>query len=91
MPRWPSAGSNAALPIRTWPRTSPYLPDKAAPTGRRVAIVGGGPTGLSAAWHLLLRGHDCTLFDEREVAGGSLFDEFPADVLPPEVVAAEVE
>ena len=70
---------------------TPYLPDKAAPTGRRVAIVGGGPTGLSAAWHLLLRGHDCTLFDERETAGGSLFDEFPAEVLPPEVVAAEVE
>ena len=68
-----------------------YLPDKAAPTGRRVAIVGAGPTGLSAAWHLLLRGHDCTLFDERETAGGSLFDEFPADVLPPDVVAAEVE
>ena len=70
---------------------APYLPGKAEPTGRRVAIVGGGPTGLSAAWHLLLRGHDCTLFDERETAGGSLFDEFPADVLPPEVVAAEAE
>ena len=70
---------------------NPYLPDKAQPTGRRVAIVGGGPTGLSAAWHLLLRGHDCTLFDQREAAGGGLFEEFPADVLPPEVVAAEVE
>ena len=70
---------------------APYLPEKAEPTGRRVAIVGGGPTGLSAAWHLLLRGHDCTLFDERGTAGGSLFDEFPAEVLPREVVAAEVE
>ena len=70
---------------------APYLPEKAEPTGRRVAIVGGGPTGLSAAWHLLLRGHDCTVFDERETAGGSLFDEFPAEVLPREVVAAEVE
>jgi NADPH-dependent glutamate synthase beta subunit-like oxidoreductase/ferredoxin len=70
---------------------APFLPDKATATGRRVAIVGGGPTGLSAAWHLLLRGHDCTVFDQRETAGGSLFDEFPAEVLPPEVVAAEVE
>jgi NADPH-dependent glutamate synthase beta subunit-like oxidoreductase/formate hydrogenlyase subunit 6/NADH:ubiquinone oxidoreductase subunit I len=70
---------------------SPYLPDKAKPTGRRVAIVGGGPTGLSAAWHLLVQGHACTVFDERGVAGGSLFDEFPADVLPPEVVAAEAD
>ncbi len=62
-----------------------------AATGRRVAIIGAGPTGLSAAWHLLLRGHDCTLFDHRGTAGGSLCDEFPADVLPPEVLAAEVE
>jgi len=68
----------------------PYLPERATTTGRRVAIVGGGPTGLSAAWHLLLRGHDCTLFDQRALAGGSLFDEFPAEVLPPAVVAAEV-
>ena len=70
---------------------TPYLPQRAAATGRRVAIVGGGPTGLSAAWHLLLRGHDCTVFDERGAAGGSLCDEFPADVLPREVLAAEVE
>jgi len=69
----------------------PYLPQRAELTGRRVAIVGGGPTGLSAAWHLLLRGHECTVFDQRGVAGGSLCDEFPAEVLPPEVVAAEAE
>ncbi len=69
---------------------APYLPAKAPASGRRVAIIGGGPTGLSAAWHLLVRGHDCTIFDEREVAGGSLFEEFSANVLPPEVVAAEV-
>ena len=68
---------------------TPYLPEKAEPTGRRVAIVGGGPTGLSAAWHLLLQGHKCTVFDQRTVVGGSLFDEFSAEVLPREVVAAE--
>ena len=68
---------------------TPYLPEKAEPTGRRVAIVGGGPTGLSAAWHLLLQGHKCTVFDQRAVVGGSLFDEFSAEVLPREVVAAE--
>ena len=68
----------------------PLSAAKAPASGRRVAIIGGGPTGLSAAWHLLVRGHDCTIFDEREVAGGSLFEEFSADVLPPEVVAAEV-
>ena len=70
---------------------SAYLPEKAASSGRSVAIVGAGPTGLSAAWHLLLLGHECTLFDQRAIGGGSLCDEFPPDVLPPEVVAAEVE
>ena len=56
---------------------TPYLPDKAAPTGRRVAIVGGGPTGLSAAWHLLLRGHDCTLFDSARRPAAACSMSFP--------------
>jgi NADPH-dependent glutamate synthase beta subunit-like oxidoreductase/ferredoxin len=70
---------------------NPYLPAKAPPTGRHVAIVGCGPAGLSAAWHLLLRGHECTIFDSRELAGGSLFEEFSSETLPPTVVAAEAE
>ncbi len=41
-----------------------------APTGKRVAIVGGGPAGLSAAQDLRRQGHHVTIFDAREMLGG---------------------
>lgn len=46
----------------------PY--ERAAPTGRRVAVVGAGPAGLACAHRLALRGHAVTLFDARAKAGG---------------------
>ncbi|MFN4057221.1 MAG: NAD(P)-dependent oxidoreductase [Roseinatronobacter sp.] len=46
----------------------PYT--RAAATGKRVAVVGAGPAGLAAAHRLALHGHDVTIFDKREKAGG---------------------
>jgi glutamate synthase (NADPH/NADH) small chain len=46
----------------------PYT--RAAPTGRRVAVVGAGPAGLACAHRLAMRGHDVTLFDARPKPGG---------------------
>ncbi|MFM2356057.1 MAG: hypothetical protein RLZZ528_1793, partial [Pseudomonadota bacterium] len=43
---------------------------RAAATGKRVAVVGAGPAGLSAAHRLAMHGHDVTIFDERPKAGG---------------------
>ncbi|AFK56988.1 NAD(P)-dependent oxidoreductase [Tistrella mobilis] len=43
---------------------------RAAPSGRRVAVVGGGPAGLSCAHRLAMLGHDVTVFEAREKAGG---------------------
>ncbi len=43
---------------------------RAAPTGKRIAVVGGGPAGLSCAHRLAMHGHDVTVFDAREKAGG---------------------
>ena len=40
------------------------------PTGKKVAVVGGGPAGLSCAGELAKRGHDVTLFEKRNFAGG---------------------
>ncbi|MCX7044019.1 MAG: FAD-dependent oxidoreductase [Candidatus Sumerlaeota bacterium] len=54
--------------------SAPYLPEKKPATGKRVAIVGAGPAGLSAAWYLLQEGHDCLLLDAREKPGGLLWD-----------------
>ncbi len=44
----------------------------APPSGRRVAVVGGGPAGLAAADYLARQGHACTVFDDQPQAGGML-------------------
>ncbi len=44
--------------------------ERAAPTGKRVAVVGAGPAGLSCAHRLAMKGHDVVLFDAKEKAGG---------------------
>lgn len=66
----------------------PYHPPLAAPTGRAVAIVGAGPTGLTAAFHLRQRGHRCVLIEQRHEVGGRLNDEF-APELPRSVLQRE--
>ncbi|MFH1746290.1 MAG: FAD-dependent oxidoreductase, partial [Planctomycetota bacterium] len=58
-------------------------------TGKRVAIIGGGPAGLSAAYFLLRYGHGCTVFEQRERAGGRLHEEV-GEQLPVEELTAEI-
>jgi glutamate synthase (NADPH) small chain len=67
----------------------PYRPERAPPTGRRVAVVGAGPTGLSAAYHLFRLGHAVTLFDDQPQPGGRLWRETTAEELPRDVLEAE--
>jgi len=64
---------------------------KAAPTGRRVAIVGSGPSGLACAGDLALRGHQVTVFEALPVIGGALAWGIPTFRLPPEVLDEEIE
>ncbi len=59
-----------------------YTPSKAAPTGKRVAIVGGGPAGLSAAYYLALMGHAPTIFEQRSHLGGMMRYGIPSYRLP---------
>jgi ferredoxin len=68
---------------------SAYVPPCAKPSGRRVAVVGAGPCGLSAAYFLLRGGHAVTLFEAREKVGGTLREVGGA--LPATVLDAEVE
>ena len=70
---------------------TPYRPPMAAGTGKRVAIVGGGPTGLTAAYHLAQRGHRCVLIEQHEQLGGRLHVEFSEDELPRSVLQLEAE
>jgi len=69
----------------------PYLPAKPPPTGKKVAVIGAGPAGLSAAYYTLLFGHACTIFEARDKPGGALTSSIPPEILPPEVLQAEVD
>jgi formate dehydrogenase major subunit len=71
--------------------SSRYVPRKDRATGKRAAIVGAGPAGLTAAYHLLRRGHAVALFDAHDVPGGMLRHGIPAFRLPHDVLADEVE
>jgi NADPH-dependent glutamate synthase beta subunit-like oxidoreductase len=57
----------------------------------KIAIVGAGPAGLSAAYQLARRGHRVTLFDEYPQAGGTLRTALPAFRLPRMVLDAEID
>jgi formate dehydrogenase (NADP+) beta subunit len=59
-------------------------------SARRVLVVGAGPSGLSAAWHLALRGHSVTIHDSAPVAGGMMHFGIPKYRLPREVLEAEI-
>jgi NADPH-dependent glutamate synthase beta subunit-like oxidoreductase len=68
----------------------PYQPEPVASSGYRVAIVGAGPAGLSAAYALLGAGHACTLFEKQEMPGGGLRSPELHDRLPLAVLDAEI-
>jgi len=59
-------------------------------SGKKVAIVGAGPAGLTAAWFLRLQGHDITVFEALPKAGGMLKAGIPDYRLPPELLDKEI-
>jgi 2-oxoacid:acceptor oxidoreductase delta subunit (pyruvate/2-ketoisovalerate family) len=66
------------------------VPVTAAASGKRVLIVGAGPSGLSAAYHLRLLGHQVTLRDSASWPGGMMRFGIPAYRLPRDILDAEV-
>lgn len=65
--------------------------EKPAPTGKRVAIIGGGPAGLACAGDLAKAGHAVTIFEALHVAGGVLMYGIPQFRLPKDIVQTEIE
>jgi 2-oxoacid:acceptor oxidoreductase delta subunit (pyruvate/2-ketoisovalerate family) len=63
----------------------------APPSGKRVLVVGAGPSGLSAAYHLTLLGHSVTIRDAGPLAGGMMRFGIPKYRLPRDVLDAEIQ
>ena len=66
------------------------LPPKTEPTGKKVAVVGSGPSGLTVAGDLIVKGHDVTIFEAFHKAGGVLVYGIPEFRLPKSIVAQEI-
>ena len=60
-------------------------------SGKRILVIGAGPSGLSAAYHLSRLGHDVTIFEAGPVAGGMMNFGIPAYRLPREVLRSEID
>jgi glutamate synthase (NADPH/NADH) small chain len=67
------------------------IPEMARSSGKRVAVVGSGPSGLTVASDLAVRGHSVSIFEALHVAGGVLMYGIPEFRLPKEIVQREVE
>ncbi len=67
------------------------VPEPAEATGKKVAVIGGGPGGISAAYYLRLMGHDVTIYEQRKQLGGMLRYGIPSYRLPRETLDQEIE
>ncbi len=90
---------NGALSIRNLKRFAASQDDGSwkehafhkAPTGKRAAVIGAGPAGLTAAYYLAKLGHEVTVFEKLPKAGGQMRYGIPSYRLPREVLDREIE
>ena len=80
-----SSAFSAISPRRNWP-----LPITGKPSGKRVLVVGAGPSGLSAAYHLARLGHAVEIHEAAPIAGGMMHFGIPAYRLPREDLMHEI-
>lgn len=67
------------------------VPAPAPATGRRIAVIGGGAAGLSAAWQLHMKGHEPVIHEMRRQLGGKITETIPRNRIPDEVVDHELK
>ena len=70
---------------------TPYRPDCQPSSGKRVAIIGAGPAGLSSAYYLAQKGHECHIIDQNSEPGGLLRYGVPDEKYDKKVLDAEIE
>ena len=68
----------------------PYLAEKEEPSGKKIAIIGAGPSGLSCAYYSALNGHDVTVFDQQPKPGGMMMYGIPEYRLPKATLGKEI-
>lgn len=61
------------------------------PTGRKIAVVGGGPAGVTAAHYLGMQGHSVTLFEKKKFCGGATLWGIPKYRLPKDILEEEIQ
>ena len=71
-------------------KSDSYIPEVQEPTGKKVAVIGGGPAGLTAAYYLTIMGHSVTVYDMMDKMGGMLRYGIPRYRLPKEVLDKEI-
>ncbi|MFO7962833.1 MAG: FAD-dependent oxidoreductase [Desulfobacterales bacterium] len=66
----------------------PSLPEK---SGKKIAVIGGGPAGISIAWQLHMKGHEAVLFDRAKEIGGKITSVIPESRIPGDVFESELD
>jgi len=67
------------------------LPELPPLSGKRIAVIGGGPAGISTAWQLRRMGHEAVVFDDAPTLGGKIASVIPNSRIPADVVTQELE
>jgi NADPH-dependent glutamate synthase beta subunit-like oxidoreductase/glutamate synthase domain-containing protein 3/Pyruvate/2-oxoacid:ferredoxin oxidoreductase delta subunit len=67
------------------------VPAPAPATGMKIAVIGGGSAGLSAAWQLRMKGHEAVIHEARKRLGGKITETIPTNRIPDEVVDHELK
>ncbi len=70
---------------------SGHMPALPPLSGKRVAVIGGGPAGMSVAWQLRLAGHEAVIYDLGERLGGKITAAIPSTRIPKDVLDAEID